>query len=1094
VACCPDSESLAAYLDGRLFPEQRERLEEHLAGCRDCTALVAEALRFGAGASPAVRGLLSRRLTATAAALAIATLGAVAWLAATDWQGWRDPRRPLVAATEEARPVVPRLTGGFRWAPLGETQRGFSQPAGDTSRWPIYAAAEEVRQRTGDSSQPDRLAALADAHLLVGNLDPALTTLARAIAADPANPRLQSDLAAVYLARGMDGSSAADLAAALESSSGALELAPDLLEALFNRALALELLGLRGEGKRAWRAYVDAEGDPQWAAEAAERLEALEAEPTGSPEPVDVALRRAAEGGSPELDDLVEAHRFAARRLIERQLLAEWADAVLSGSSAPAQRTLAAAGAIAAVYQAQTGDPRLQAQVHEAIAAGQSVHRLAAAHRALVRGEARIEAANFNAARDELRRAVSLFAVDSVGHRRARLELALCEFHIEGASDALLAETQRMAGAEPGDLASQARLSHMRGVLAANRGRFGEAIGHYLDAVSSYRRLDERDPTTWLSYLLSEVYPLVGDQRNSWRYRVQAIDGVPTLTDPIRGNTILLQSADWCLLLGKPAVAAALLDEASLSGRELLPYQRTGLHLTRAQLAIELGDQDAARIEIARAVRELLRVEDPSLNAYLRDELAAIRGPIQTSPPDAIAALSRALNGFRARMREVRLPGLLLQRARAYRRNDDLTAAERDLRAGIALLETSRPLKPHERIWVDRLDAPSRLYDEMAALALASNSPQEAFGWIERARVRALGHVGALDPVGLSELTAAIDPDTTLLSYAMVDDRLVLWRIDATGARVVPLEIETVDLAAMVDTIDADLGARVWTTATADAATRLYSALIAPAELDDDARRLAIVPADAIASVPFAALMSERGRYLIQDHIIAIAPSATYFLRARKRSLSMGGVGSALVLADPSVDDELFPGLSRLPGAAKELRVADFYRLATRLTRGEATRDALFMALGEHSVVHLATHALVDDALPSRSALALAPTRRGDGSGALYADEIPALSLPRTRTVVLAACGGSGGPLAGTAGRLSLARAFLAAGVPEVVAALWPVGDQRSVALLTALHARLSTGDDAASALRSAQLQLLTGNDPVLRSPATWALFEALGG
>jgi CHAT domain-containing protein len=271
---------------------------------------------------------------------------------------------------------------------------------------------------------------------------------------------------------------------------------------------------------------------------------------------------------------------------------------------------------------------------------------------------------------------------------------------------------------------------------------------------------------------------------------------------------------------------------------------------------------------------------------------------------------------------------------------------------------------------------------------------------------------------------------------------------------------------------------------------------VAPAGLGRDLGRLVIVPDDAIATVPFAALIDERGRFVLQDHVVEITPSATLFVHAneRQRSLSRDGVGSALVLADPTVDSDLFPGLTRLPGAVKELEVAGLYRRATRLTGRDATRDALFMALGEHSVVHLATHALVDDALPSRSALAMAPKRRGDGSGALYADEIPALTLPRTRTVVLAACGGTGGPLAGTAGRLSLARSFLAADVPEVVAALWPVGDQSSVSLLTALHEGLSTGHDAATALRSAQLQMLTSRDPVLRSPATWALFQALGG
>lgn len=1100
MACCPDSESLAAYLDGQLFPEQRERLEEHLAGCTECSSVIADSVRAGVVVARAVE---PRQPLASVAAAAVAVLAGAALLAATlGWQPWnRDLRRPLVAATTEARPVVPRLTGGFRWAPLGETQRGLSQAAGNTSQWPIYAAAEEVRVRAGESSRPDRLAALADAHLLVGNVDPALTTIARALAADPDNPRLHSDLAAIYLARGMageGGAGAADVAAALESASRALETAPDLLEARFNRALSLELLGLRGEAVRAWKTYVEAEGDPRWATEAAKRLDQLEAKPATLAEPADVLVRRAAEEGDADLDGLIAAHRFTARRLVERQLLAEWAEAERAGKREPARRALAAAGAIARLHQRQTGDARLAAQVDEAtIASGATARRLATAHLALVRGEKAIDAATIEAAVDELRRAISLFPDASVGRRRALIELAACEVQRGGDSSPWLNELQLSGQDDRLDLASQARLSHVRGLLAGKSGRPRESLTHYLAAFAAYKRLGEAQPNVWVSYLLSEEYAFAGDQRNSWRRRVEALVGSSTLAEQARADNIVLQSATMCLLQGRPRVAGALLDELSGRGHDLLPSQSAFLHLKRAQIAQQLRIADTARLEIARAARALLPIREGYQGAWFRAELAATYGAVASSPPVAIAAFSRALRGFRQVGALNRVPGLLLQRALAHMRNGDSAAAERDLREGTALLEDGPSSVLQERIWLDRLESPSRLFHEMAALAFARKRPNEAFAWIERARAKALGAGEASPkPIGVSELATRLGPDTTLLSYAVVGDRVLLWRTDAAGTTLVPLSVKPTDLAAMVASMDADLAGRVWTPGTADTAARLYRALLAPAALGRDLRRLVIVPDDGLATVPFAALIDERGRFVIQTQVVEIAPSVSYYVHARdrRRSLAVDGVGSALVLADPSVDSELFPGLSRLPGAAKELAVAGLYRHATRLTGGDATRDALFMALGEHSVVHLATHALVDDALPSRSALALAPKRRGDGSGALYADEIPLLALPRTRTVVLAACGGNGGPLAGTAGRLSLARAFLAADVPEVVAALWPVGDQRSVALLTALHEGLSTGHDAATALRSAQLQMLTGRDPVLRSPATWALFQALGG
>ncbi|HET9765497.1 MAG TPA: zf-HC2 domain-containing protein, partial [Thermoanaerobaculia bacterium] len=188
MAPCPDAERLAAYLDGQLFPEQRERVEEHLAACEACANAVAESVRFQTLTSPppaAQPETGSNRWAVAAALLAFVSVPTVAWLGSdADRAPWRrDPRAPLIAATAEARPLAPRLTGGFRWAPARDTWRSASSAPSDAS-WSYYAAAEEVRRAAVAAPSADRLGALADAHLLAGDLDRALVTLARAQASD----------------------------------------------------------------------------------------------------------------------------------------------------------------------------------------------------------------------------------------------------------------------------------------------------------------------------------------------------------------------------------------------------------------------------------------------------------------------------------------------------------------------------------------------------------------------------------------------------------------------------------------------------------------------------------------------------------------------------------------------------------------------------------------------------------------------------------------------------------------------------------------------------------------------------------------------
>jgi CHAT domain-containing protein len=385
----------------------------------------------------------------------------------------------------------------------------------------------------------------------------------------------------------------------------------------------------------------------------------------------------------------------------------------------------------------------------------------------------------------------------------------------------------------------------------------------------------------------------------------------------------------------------------------------------------------------------------------------------------------------------------------------------------------------------------------MTKLALSHDDAIGAFSWIERANSRALaaGNSGAVARPPAA-LPAQLDDGTTLLAYRLLGDRALLWRLDRRGLRLIRLSTSPAEIKRLAASLDADLVAGSWTRGSADAAARLYRELVAPAALGGDVRKIVVVPDPRLAALPFAALVDARGRFLIETSALTVSPSVGYYVHAQRRWRSLAGeAASAMVVGDPQTDGRVFPGLDRLPGAADEARrVARLYPNATLATGEAATRAALLASMGSSAVVHLAAHAMVDDSLPSRSALALAAGHGSEG-GALYAEDIRGLDLPRTRTVVLAVCGSaSSARPSGAAGRLGLAQAFLAADVPTVVAALWPVKDQRSVDLLTTMHRRLRAGDEPAQALRFAQLQLLTSSDSALRSPATWALFQALGG
>ena len=173
--------------------------------------------------------------------------------------------------------------------------------------------------------------------------------------------------------------------------------------------------------------------------------------------------------------------------------------------------------------------------------------------------------------------------------------------------------------------------------------------------------------------------------------------------------------------------------------------------------------------------------------------------------------------------------------------------------------------------------------------------------------------------------------------------------------------------------------------------------------------------------------------------------------------------------------------------------MARLYEHATLLIGREATKSRFLESARTSGIVHYAGHA-VPDATLFLPRLLLAPDARTADSGVLDLRGLDGNALPRTRLVVLAACRTAAGVVSRSEGTLSLARPFLAAGVPNVVASLWDVDDALSRRFFVAFHRALLADGEPLSALRRVQTAFLRDADPTLAHPATWAAFLALGG
>jgi CHAT domain-containing protein len=122
------------------------------------------------------------------------------------------------------------------------------------------------------------------------------------------------------------------------------------------------------------------------------------------------------------------------------------------------------------------------------------------------------------------------------------------------------------------------------------------------------------------------------------------------------------------------------------------------------------------------------------------------------------------------------------------------------------------------------------------------------------------------------------------------------------------------------------------------------------------------------------------------------------------------------------------------------------------------------------------------------------PTSKAS-DGVLQAYEFYGMNLSRLRLVVLSACQTAGEQNFKGEGAVGLARPFQAAGIPLVVASLWPVESYSSKELMVMFHKyRKSVGLSTAQALRRAQLDMLKSASAELRNPYNWAAYTVIGG
>ena len=1012
---------------------------------------------------------------------------------------------PLVAVQTDGRSIDARITGGFPWVPLDSVERSGAGPR-TTPRYELYAAAAEVEKDAKASPTPENRHALGVARLVVGDIDDAIALLRSVVRDAPSKAKPSSDLGAALLARGEMKGRPDDLIEALSVIEKALESEPTLREGLFNRAVALEKLHLDEQAETAWTDYLARGAEPGWADEARERIEKLrKARESSEWDPDRERIEAAvASGDAATVAEVVARRTQETRYWIQDGLLVSWARAANEGREAEAETALALARTLSAALFEATGD-RMMPDVVAAVGTTSRRETLIRGYLAYASGVERYDRFETKAARPFFEEAES--ALDAAGNPLALFvsyAVARCQNYDEDRERATLRLTRVLPEAERrGYLALIAHVCWLRGLSEGNASRLGDSIVSYRTSLRLFERIHEEEHAAWVSALLAEDLGFLGDEPASQRHLMDALSRLPRVRAAWRRIGIFMHAALGAARIGFSDVAIRFEDAAvDIAGNRGDATDIADSLQRRASIATDLRRLDEARVDVEDAKAWAARATGAGDRSRLDAELRYTEGRLarlEKDPERAIALLSESIDYFSGRRFDVRLPELHLERGRASRARGEVASAERDLQAGIALLETHRADVLHGAQRVSYFDTAHALFDEIMSLEISRGRPDSALAALERGKTRDLldrwQHAPRME---VETLPGEVPKGVAVIAYGILPDRLLVWAVSNGSRQFTEEAIRAEDLSELVREFREELESSK-EEGPPEAAERLYDVLIHPvAARIAGVGTLVFVPDEILHAVPFAALADGKtSRFLVQDHPVVVAPSIALFLHATRsgskhdRSTPL----SILAVGDPAFDAAAFPSLPRLPAAADEAkRIARLYSEAVVLTGEEATRAVFLQEIGRQSVVHFAGHALTNDADLLRSRLLLAADPERDDSGALFAEELYDRTFGRVNLVVLAGCATASGRISRGEGPLSLARPFLAGGVPAVLATLWEIEDVPSAELLTMFHKGIVAGQAPEAALREAQIRMIESPDRALRAPTAWAGFTVAGG
>jgi CHAT domain-containing protein len=387
-------------------------------------------------------------------------------------------------------------------------------------------------------------------------------------------------------------------------------------------------------------------------------------------------------------------------------------------------------------------------------------------------------------------------------------------------------------------------------------------------------------------------------------------------------------------------------------------------------------------------------------------------------------------------------------------------------------------------------------------------------------------------PLNVKEIQNLLDEKTLLLEFGLYANKFgidcaYLWAVSKNKVIGFSLPQKTLLTSTIKETYNVltDKNHLVENNSTNELSQVLLKSLFDNPILQNKTKLL-VVTNDVLQSIPFSALPNPiaKNELLIDKFEVVNLPSISILgaLRNRQKTIKNNESLSALVLADPvfSQNDERFPKkiLSKEMKGENYLRFSQYFGqndlprlfntrfeakvISSFLDNNHKKIDLDFAAnrvnilnanLKPYSIIHFATHALIDDENPELSGivLSLVDKNRNQVDGVLLSSDIFNLNL-NADLVVLSGCRtGLGKPIWGE-GFVGLTQNFLYAGTSRLLTSLWSVDDRATAQLMSYFYKNLLEKKLSYSeSLQKAQIEMR--KNPRWANPYYWAGFTLQG-